>query len=285
MQTLPTLASIVISGVVSLVDYDEAIYLWKVHKFDFGVWMFAFLGTLFLGVELGLGIAVGVSLMLVVFESAYPHTAILGRLPGTTEYRNIKNYRQAELYDGIVVVRIDAPIYFANTQNIREKVQKYENRATEALVRKCSAVTSVQYIIIEFSAVAHIDTSALHILHDMQKDYADRDIRLCLTNPNAKVMHRLLSSGVVDDIGREHIFVSTHDAVDYCLNEMDASDERSRHPADYNEEMFPLALSDSKDDLSPAAFKDTALVKSQNTFETSESGNRDIEAGAMSDES
>ena len=89
-QTNATLASIVISGVISLVDYEEAIYLWKVHKFDFSNWMFAFLGTLFLGVELGLGIAVGLSLMLVVFESAYPHTAVLGRLPGTTEYRNIK---------------------------------------------------------------------------------------------------------------------------------------------------------------------------------------------------
>ena len=124
LLTLPTLASIVISGVISLVDYEEAIYLWKVHKFDFGNWMLAFLGTLFLGVELGLGIAVGISLLLVIFESAYPHTAILGRLPGTTEYRNIKNYPQAERYDGIVVVRIDAPIYFANTQNIRDKVRK-----------------------------------------------------------------------------------------------------------------------------------------------------------------
>ena len=73
-----------------MVDYDEAIYLWKVHKFDFGNWMLAFIGTLFLGVELGLGIAVGISLLLVVFESAYPHTAVLGRLPGTTEYRNVK---------------------------------------------------------------------------------------------------------------------------------------------------------------------------------------------------
>ena len=98
--------------------------------------MLAFLGTLFLGVELGLGIAVGISLLLVIFESAYPHTAILGRLPGTTEYRNIKNYPQAERYDGIVVVRIDAPIYFANTQNIRDKVRKYETNAKREIMKK-----------------------------------------------------------------------------------------------------------------------------------------------------
>ena len=150
----------------------------------------------------------GISLLLVIFESAYPHTAILGRLPGTTEYRNIKNYPQAERYDGIVVVRIDAPIYFANTQNIRDKVRKYETNAKREIMKKRQSnndnnnhnndvfastiavapgsdtsvnqsqsqnfdqnqsqteVEAVRFIIIEFSAVAHIDTSALHTLQD-----------------------------------------------------------------------------------------------------------------------
>jgi len=232
LLSLPTLASIVISGVVSLVDFDEAKYLWRVHKFDFGVWFFAFTGTLFLGVELGLGIAVGLSLLIVIFESAYPHTAVLGRLPGTTQYRNVKNYRQAELYDGILVVRIDAPIYFANTQNIRDKVQKYTDRVSKD--------KKVQFIIIEFSAVAHVDTSALHTLHEMIKNYESRHIRLCITNPNAKVMERFFSSGLADEITRELIFVSTHDAVNYCLSEMDNM-ELSKHP----EETFPLTLNDS----------------------------------------
>mmetsp|Transcript_2940 Transcript_2940/g.4266 ORF Transcript_2940/g.4266 Transcript_2940/m.4266 type:complete len:720 (-) Transcript_2940:240-2399(-) len=249
LLSLPTLASIVISGVYSLVDFDEAKYLWRVHKFDFGVWMIAFLGTLFLGVELGLGIAVGLSLLLVIFESAYPHTAILGRLPGTTEYRNIKNYNQAERYDGIVIVRVDAPIYFANTQNIHDKVQKYETRARE------EKGIPVQFVIIEFSAVAHIDTSALHTLHEMHKNFLRRGIHLCITNPNAKVMRRLLSSGLMDDIGREHVFVSTHDAVNHCLSQMDC-DEMSKHPSDTEgngdlnldvEEVFPLKLGAEED--------------------------------------
>jgi len=237
LLSLPTLAAIVISGVVSLVDFDEAKYLWKVHKFDFGVWFFAFIGTLFLGVELGLGIAIGLSLLIVIFESAYPHTAILGRLPGTTEYRNLKNYGQAEIYDGIVIVRIDAPIYFANTQNIRDKVQKYVDRA-------CEDTKKVQFIIVEFSAVAHVDTSALHTLHDMNKNYLRRNIRLCITNPNAKVMERLMSSGFVDEMGQDQIFVSTHDAVNYCLGEMD-NDEMSKHPTNPEEIYNSLNINQS----------------------------------------
>eukprot|EP00934_Nitzschia_sp_Nitz4_P005392 Nitzschia sp. Nitz4//scaffold22_size323478//249329//251829//NITZ4_000572-RA/size323478-augustus-gene-0.245-mRNA-1//-1//CDS//3329543130//5382//frame0 len=223
---LAVLASVVISGVVSLVDYPEAIYLWNVHKFDFGVWCLAFLGTLFLGVELGLGIAVGISLLLVLFESAYPHTAVLGRLPGTHQYRNIKQYRDAERYDGIVMVRIDAPIYFANTQNVREKIKKYHERAEEELEAKRKAAvtsTAVKYIILELSPVSHVDTSALHILQDMCLTYRkNHQIQLCLTNPNPGVMYRLMASGVADEVGRDYIFVSVHDAVSHCLHEMDS---------------------------------------------------------------
>lgn len=203
-----------------MVDYEEAIYLWKVHRFDFGVWNFAFLGTLFLGVELGLLISVGLSLFLVIFESAYPHTAILGRLPGTTEYRNIKNYRQAERYDGVVVVRVDAPIYFANTQSVREKVQKYVNKEVASLEYRKKPDPTVHFVIIELSACSHVDTSALHILKDMIKIYKHRNIQLCFSNPNGTVMHRFIQSGLVTQLGEDYIFVSTHDAMDYCLAAM-----------------------------------------------------------------
>lgn len=222
---LCVLAAIVISGVLGLLDYTEAMYLWKVHKFDFAVWQVAFIGTMFLGVEIGLAIAVCVSLLLVTYESAYPHTAVLGRLPGTTVYRNVKQYPDAERYDGIVLVRIDAPIYFANTQNIREKILKYERVAEEQLAETNGAV---KYMVLEFSPVSHIDTSALHVFMDLTKTYEARNIQLCICNPGVSVMERLCLSGLADAIGRDHIFTSIHDCVNWCLDEMDTV-ECSQH--------------------------------------------------------
>mmetsp|Transcript_23450 Transcript_23450/g.32879 ORF Transcript_23450/g.32879 Transcript_23450/m.32879 type:complete len:740 (+) Transcript_23450:250-2469(+) len=226
---LSVLAAIVISGVLGLLDYEEAIYLWKVHKFDFGVWLIACVGTMLLGVEIGLAIAVGVSLLLVTYESAYPHTAQLGRLPGTTVYRNVKQYPEAERYDGIVMVRIDAPIYFANTQNVREKLAKYERLAEEELSAR--GQDSIKFIILELSPVSHVDTSALHILHDMYANYKDRGIGLCFSNPSVAVMERMRLSGLVDEVGIDRFFVTIHDAVDFCLQEMDA-DVMSRMESD-----------------------------------------------------
>ena len=215
---LNTLAAIVISGVMGLFDYDEAIYLWKVHKFDFSVWMTAFLGTLFLGVEIGLAIAVFVSLLIVIYESAYPHTSVLGRLPGTNVYRNVKQYPEAERYDGIVLVRIDAPVYFANAQNVRDKIRKYRLVAQEELDARNG---TVKYLVLEMSPVSHVDTSALHILEDMYETYLSRGQQMCFTNPSLKVMNLMVDSGFVEKVGEEHFFVSLADAVSWCLHEMD----------------------------------------------------------------
>jgi sulfate transporter 4 len=224
---LNVLAAIVISGVLGLLDYDEAIYLWKVHKFDFGVWMTACLGTMFLGVEIGLAIAVGVSLLIVIYESAYPHTSVLGRLPGTNIYRNINQYPQGERYEGIVIVRIDAPLYFANAQNVRDKIRKYRLQAQEELDQTTapssgrSTSSTVRYIILEMAPVGSVDTSALHILTDMYETYLSHGQRLCFSNPNQAVMELMLVSGFADKVGRRHFFCSLQDAVHYCLDEMD----------------------------------------------------------------
>ena len=240
------LAAIVISGVIGLLDYPEAIYLYKVHKFDFMVWLTACLGTMFLGVEIGLAIAVIVSLLIVVYESAYPHTSVLGRLPGTAHYRNVKQYQEVEIYDGIVIMRIDAPLYFANAQNVREKIRKYRLLAEER-----AAVEDrhdVQYLVLEMGPVSHVDTSALHILEDMHVNYSSRNQQLVFCNPSLAVMENLEKSGLADKIGREFFFPSVHDAVQYCLSTMDV-EACSLHESSIqdNEELFD----DKEDDQGP----------------------------------
>ena len=123
------LSAIVISSVIGLLDYEEAIFLWKSDLRDFFIWTIALLGTLFLGVEIGLLIAVGISLLFVIYESAYPHIAVLGQLPGTQIFRNVKQYGDAEQAPGVLVLRIDAPIYFANVAYVKDRLRKYELRS------------------------------------------------------------------------------------------------------------------------------------------------------------
>jgi sulfate transporter 4 len=77
------MGAIIITSVLGLVEVKEAIFLYKANFLDFLVWASAFLGTIFLGVEIGLSIAITLAILLVVYQSAFPHTCVLGVLPGT----------------------------------------------------------------------------------------------------------------------------------------------------------------------------------------------------------
>jgi hypothetical protein len=72
----------------------------QVRKLDWFVWMTSFLSTMFLGVEMGLAISIGLALLIVIYESAFPHTALLGRVGNTTIYRNVKQFPNSQVRAG-----------------------------------------------------------------------------------------------------------------------------------------------------------------------------------------
>jgi sulfate transporter 4 len=175
---------------------------------------------MFLGVAIGLTIAVVVSILLVIYESAFPHTAVEGRLPGTTMFRDIKQYPGAERYDGLVIIRIDASLYFANAQTVCDKVRQYKCDAADELAARGGG--QVKFLILDMAPVTHVDTTALQILlvEDMFITEQMRGVQICFANPGIDVMEKLVKSGLFDLVGREHFFSSVIDAVDWCFNEM-----------------------------------------------------------------
>ncbi|XP_051116171.1 sulfate transporter 4.1, chloroplastic-like [Andrographis paniculata] len=221
------LAAIVIAAVVGLVDYEEAAFLWRVDKRDFLLWTITCFITLFLGIEIGVLVGVGVSLAFVIHESANPHIAILGRLPGTTVYRNIQQYPEAYTYHGIVIVRIDAPIYFANISYIKDRLREYELEP-DLSTKRGPEVTRIHFVIIEMAPITYIDSSAVQALKDLHLEYKSRNIQIAISNPNKDVLLTLTKSGVVDLIGKNWFFVRVHDAVQVCLQHVQSLSDSPR---------------------------------------------------------
>ena len=83
------MGAIIVSACIGLFEFKEAVFLYKANFLDFLVWMAAFVGTMLAGVEIGLAISIGLALLLILYQSAFPHTAQLGRLPGTCALSNI----------------------------------------------------------------------------------------------------------------------------------------------------------------------------------------------------
>jgi sulfate transporter 4 len=207
--------AIIISAVIGLIQVKEWYFLWRINKFDWLVFNAAMLGTMFLGVEMGLALAAGVSVALALYKSAFPHTAVLGRLPSTAVYRNVKQYEDATTVPGLLLVRIDAPLFFANVAPVADALRKYEARANAE--GAAGAGEAVRWVIVDLSPVTDLDATAVHWLREWARDLSSREVGLALANPSRVVADLMTKAGLVDSIGKENIYVRMHDAVAGCL--------------------------------------------------------------------
>jgi high affinity sulfate transporter 1 len=220
------LAAIIISAVLALIDLRAAYLIWKVDKFDFLATLGAFFGVFFVSVEIGLLIAVCISFVKILFNVTRPHTARLGNIPGTNVYRNVDQYPDATLAPGIVAVRIDAAIYFSNSQYIQDKVLHYLENEVARLEQTGGA--PIQYLIVDVTPVTNIDTSGIIAFEELLKTTKRRGIQLAFANPGSQVIQKFDASKFLELLGSEWVFFTVGEAVQVCsimLNK--ASAERS----------------------------------------------------------
>lgn len=211
---LVVLSSIIIAAMLGLIDYEAAIHLWKVDKSDFCVCIGAYLGVVFGSVEIGLVIAVAISMLRLILFVARPRTSVLGNIPNSMIYRSVEQYPVAHHIPGILILQIDAPIYFANSNYLRERISRWIDDEEDKL--KSSGESSLQYVIIDMSAVGTIDTSGISMLEEVKKIMERRGIKLILANPGSEVMNKLDRAKFVELIGHEWIFLTVGKAVEAC---------------------------------------------------------------------
>ncbi|KAK9044139.1 hypothetical protein V6N11_072456 [Hibiscus sabdariffa] len=214
------LASIIISAVIGLIDIEAVILIWKIDKFDFVACMGAFFGVVFSSVEIGLLIAVTISFAKILLQVTRPRTAILGKLPRTTVYRNILQYPDATKVPGILIVRVDSAIYFSNSNYIKERILRW--LVDEEEKQKENSQPRIQYLIVEMSAVTDVDTSGIHAMEELLRSLEKRDVKLVVANPGPVVVDKLHASKFHEMIGEDRIFLAVEDAVPTCAAKMDS---------------------------------------------------------------
>jgi SulP family sulfate permease len=197
------LAAIVMVAVAGLIDVREIRFLWRVKRPDFAMMAVTFLATLALGIEEGIVVGVVVSLILVVHQSSRPHVARLGRLPGTTTYRNLDRNPEAQAPPGVSILRVDASLYFANSAFFKDLVLSTEREAD-----------GVQALVLDLYPVNRIDATALHTLKQLVEHSAERNVRLLVAGTKGPVMDVLHRAGIVELVGLENFFHETHEAVE-----------------------------------------------------------------------
>ncbi|XP_060935988.1 chloride anion exchanger-like [Limanda limanda] len=107
-----------------LMQFREIPYLWRRDKPEFLVWVGTCLGAILLGLDLGLAVGLGVELITVVFRTQFPRCSVLANISGTDLYRDRKDYLHIFEPRGVKIFRIPSPIFFANIEFFKEKLQE-----------------------------------------------------------------------------------------------------------------------------------------------------------------
>jgi SulP family sulfate permease len=156
--------------------------------------------TLVAGVEPGLVVGVGLSIFLHLYATSRPHVAVVGQLPGTTHFRNVKRH-EVVTDPEILSLRVDASLYFPNARFLEELVN-------EAV----AANPAARHVILECPAVNTIDLSGLESLEAINHRLKDAGLTLHLSEVKGPVMDRLKRSSFLKELtGKVHL--SQYDAV------------------------------------------------------------------------
>ena len=214
------LAAIIMVAVAGLVDWEEARYLWRVDRRDFGLMALTFVATLSLGIEQGILVGVIVSLIVVIYESSTPHTAIMGRLPDTETYRNLKRNPEAMTRSHVVIVRMDADLYFANVSTFQDLLLDLDVNDP-----------ALRAIVVDMYPVNQIDSTATHALHDVIETCRRNGVELYLAGVKGPVKDVLDVAGLSEELGEDRFFLEVHDAVEAAEAEVEPPSETDAEEA------------------------------------------------------
>lgn len=196
-----SLAAIIVMAVSSLLDFGTLKRLWVYNRADAIAWMTAFIAVLATSVEKGILIGAAVSILLHLWRTSRPHIAIIGRVGDSEHFRNVLRH-DVKTCPHVLAVRIDASLYFANAKYLEDY-----------LLKAVSDRPEVKHLLLVCSAINAIDGSALETLKSAIADLKTRGIEFYMSEVKGPVMDGLLKAGFVDELGKDHIFLTTDRAM------------------------------------------------------------------------
>ncbi|MCE0505884.1 sulfate permease [Roseivivax sp. GX 12232] len=194
-----TLAATIIVAVLNLVDLSILRRAWRFSGADFLAVVVTMGLTLLVGVEAGVSAGVAASVLVHLYKTSRPHMAVVGRVPGTAHFRNVKRHR-VETQPHLLSLRVDESLYFPNARFLEDRVA--------ALVAERPELTD---LVLVFSAVNEVDLSALESLETINTRLREAGLRLHLSEVKGPVMDRLRRSRFCEELtGR--VFLSQGEA-------------------------------------------------------------------------
>ena len=193
---LAALAGLVVYAALRLVDVAEMRRVFDFRRSEAVLMVAAFAGVVAFNVLIGVGVAVGLSIADLLRRVGRAHDAVQGAVPGLAGLHDVDDYADATTLPGLVVYRYDAPLFFANAEDFRERL----------LAVIDGEPTPVEWVILNMEANVEIDLTATDMLVKLESDLGARGIVLALARVKQDLAVYLERAGLIDRIGVDHVY-------------------------------------------------------------------------------
>src|SRR5262245_2509797 len=194
LEHLPkaVLAAIVLMAVKGLIDLREIASIRRVSRLEFWVAMTALVGVLLLGILKGVLLAVVGSILLLLHEVAYPHVAVLGRIPHTRRFSDLARHPDNERIPGVMAIRVESSLVYFNVEHVLQEVLRHLN----------AEPGPVRLMVCDLSTSPYVDIAGACMLTKLGADLAARGAALRLVGVPASARDTLRAEGLEQEVGQ-----------------------------------------------------------------------------------
>jgi MFS superfamily sulfate permease-like transporter len=206
LENLPqaTLGAILVFVATRLFRAGELRSILRFDRVEFASAIVALGAVAFLGIEQGIVAAMLLSLATRTRQTARPRDAVLGRVPGTDHWIPTDIGRPTEQVPGVIVYLVYAPLWYGNSDYVRLRVRQ----AIDAAPRPVHA------LVLDANAMSDIDYTGARTLGELATELTRQGVTTAIARSSHLVHHDLKRSGLLVDIGPDHLFATVEDAVE-----------------------------------------------------------------------
>jgi SulP family sulfate permease len=206
LATFPTaaLGALVVYAALRLIDVPEFKRLGRFRRSELILALATTAAVLVFGVLYGVLVAIGLSILELLRRIARAHDGVLGFVPGLAGMHDVDDYPQANLVPGLLVYRYDAPLFFANAENFRER----------ALASVADYPGRVEWFVLNAEANVEVDLTALDALDQLRSELERRGINFAMARVKQDMRDELEAAGLLDKIGEDNIYPTLPTAVE-----------------------------------------------------------------------
>jgi sulfate permease, SulP family len=206
LATFPTaaLGALVVYAALRLIDVPQFKRLGRFRRRELFLALATTAAVLVFGVLYGVLVAIGLSILELLARIARAHDGVLGFVPGLAGMHDVDDYPQANLEPGLLVYRYDAPLFFANAENFRERAMAAVKEHPER----------VEWFLLNAEANVEVDLTALDALDQLRVELESRGIKFAMARVKQDLQKELDAAGLLDKIGEDNIYPTLPTAVE-----------------------------------------------------------------------